>query len=236
MAHTKNGTRPAATSSSMHRPAGGPGASPGWPGRPAPAAAARAAGRRPGRPSPPTSAPRPRCRRPGRRGGPRPPARSRAASRAQRLAPDAPSWIDAAAGTGRPEPLGEPEQLGQPVEDERLHLGAGRAGRPEHPLDAEAGGHEVADHRRAGRVAVEVGVEVRATASGWCRAPPPGRGRPGSPTTPRGAPAGTAASAARTSPGSTWARTGRSSTRSMYRATHSTASWAWRRNSSGLIR
>ena len=41
---------------------------------------------------------------------------------------------------------------------------------------------------------------------------------------------------ARTSPGATGERTGRSSTCSMYRATHSTASCACRRNSSGLIR
>ena len=46
---------------------------------------------------------------------------------------------------------------------------------------------------------------------------------------------GEGGSAARTSPGSTGDITGYDATFSMYRATHSTVSWPWRRNSSGVM-
>ena len=68
---------------------------------------------------------------------------------------------DAAAGRARPEPLRQPEQVDQPVEHVGLELGAGGAGRPQHALDAEAGGEQVAEDRRTGGVGREVGEEVR---------------------------------------------------------------------------
>ena len=68
---------------------------------------------------------------------------------------------DAAAGRARPEPLRQPEQVDQPVEHVGLELGAGGAGRPEHALDAEAGGEQIAEDRRTRGVGREVGEEVR---------------------------------------------------------------------------
>jgi hypothetical protein len=66
---------------------------------------------------------------------------------------------DPAARARRPEAVGQAQQVHHPVEHQRLDLGAGRAGLPQHPLGAEPGGHEVGQHRGPRGVGREVGVE-----------------------------------------------------------------------------
>ena len=67
----------------------------------------------------------------------------------------------AAARACRAEPLGQVEQLDEPVEHVRLELGHGRARRPEHPLHAEAGREQLAEHRWARAVRREIAEESR---------------------------------------------------------------------------
>ena len=63
-----------------------------------------------------------------------------------------------AAGT---EPGRQVEQIGEPVEHHGLHLGARRAGGPQHALHAQARADQVGEHGRAGRVGREVPEEPR---------------------------------------------------------------------------
>ena len=58
-------------------------------------------------------------------------------------------------------PCGQVEQVGEPVEHVRLEFGGRRRGRPEHALDAEARGQQVAEDRRAAGVGGKVGEEGR---------------------------------------------------------------------------
>ena len=53
------------------------------------------------------------------------------------------------------------ERLAELVEDDLLELGRGRAGRPEHPLGADAAGEQVAQHAGGGGVRREVREEAR---------------------------------------------------------------------------
>ena len=76
--------------------------------------------------------PRPRLARPSV-------TRSRAARMAHRVASDAVPWMTPPPGTGRAEAVREVEQLQHPVAHERLQLGGGRAGGPQHAVHAETG-------------------------------------------------------------------------------------------------
>ena len=58
------------------------------------------------------------------------------------------------------EPVGQAEQLGHPVEHERLDLGAGRARGPRHAVHPEAGRGQVTQDRRIAGVGGEVGEEA----------------------------------------------------------------------------
>ena len=70
--------------------------------------------------------------------------------------------LDDAAALGVPaERVGEAECLSQPVEHHLLELGRRRAGRPDHPLGADAAGEQVAEHAGGGGVGREVGEEPR---------------------------------------------------------------------------
>ena len=68
---------------------------------------------------------------------------------------------DPAAGGVGAEMRGQPEQFGQPVQDDRLQLCAGRAGRPHHALHAEPGREQIAEDRWPARVRREVREEAR---------------------------------------------------------------------------
>ena len=74
-----------------------------------------------------------------------------------------------AAVVGEPELVGQAERLGQPVDDHLLDLGDRRAGRPDHPLRADATRDEVAEDRRRGRVRREVGEEAGVLPVGQAR-------------------------------------------------------------------
>ena len=69
---------------------------------------------------------------------------------------------DATAGlAGVAESLGQIEQLGHPVDDAQLQLGARRRRDPAHPVDAEPGRQQLAEDRGVGAVGREVGEEAR---------------------------------------------------------------------------
>ena len=129
------------------------------------------------------------------RTGPSPAARHRAASRAHSVAPDADSSM-----TPPPSPL-ERNRSGSPSSSaiqsstcvsSSVHAGDGR---PEHPLHAEAGRHEVGQHRRPGGAGREVGEPARVLPVGDARDDDPVEvGEDGARTAPA-APAATPAAA-----------------------------------------
>ena len=93
----------------------------------------------------------------------RPPvARQRADRIATSVASLAEPWITPPpASVGRPEPLGERQQLLHPVEHQRLDLGACRRRDPAHALDPEPGRGQLAEDRGVRDVGREVGEELR---------------------------------------------------------------------------
>ena len=109
------------------------------------------------------------------------------------MADEAESWMTPPPAPPRPEPLGQAQQVDDPVEHVRLDLGAGRAGLPQHALGAEAARHDVGQDRPAPTCWPGSRRGSPGAASGWCRARPPGRGRRARRRTARGARAARAA-------------------------------------------
>ena len=72
---------------------------------------------------------------------------------------------------------GRPSASTQPVHDVRLELRADRRRRPEHPLHAEPGRHQLAEDARAAVVGREERVPAGRAASASCPVRRPGRGR-----------------------------------------------------------
>ena len=68
---------------------------------------------------------------------------------------------DPAARRGRAEPVGQPQQVDQPVEHMGLELGARGARCPQHALHTEPRGQQVAEDRRARGIRGKVRKEVR---------------------------------------------------------------------------
>ena len=103
----------------------------------------------------------------------------------------------------------EPERAGEAVEKGLLDLGARRGGRPEHPLTAQAARQEVAEQRGergvGGEVAVEPGVLPVQVAGATTRSTASSRVSSGC-----GCSGSRSGSPARTCPGMTSGRTGRS--------------------------
>src|ERR1041385_4374235 len=65
------------------------------------------------------------------------------------------------AGAAGQKLLGKREHFPEPVENMRFQFRTRRAGRPQHSLHTQSGRKQVAQNRRSGSIAREVGVEIR---------------------------------------------------------------------------
>ena len=151
------------------------------------ACAARARGSAP--PSRPRSAPAPR-RRP-----PRPGRSARAAASAARVE------VEAVSSMWPCSPGGQPEQLGEPADDDLLELGRRGRGHPRHRVDVERGGQQLGEDPRLRAGVGEVGEEARVVPVREPRHDQTRRGRRAPPRTAPAPPARSAGSCAATSPG-----------------------------------